>query len=1286
MALSLKKDRKKPHLWALKILLQPCLLMLYTIGFFLGYQDPHGSSYVAGDYRLFEGENWTYPANIKMGAFNNSYLEEVANILSQSSINITLMNETTSDDIMAECEGNIDDYASNEICVSLSTVNEYTLYYGGKESAYPTQMALSGAQYAINSALLNVSGVDEIYPAVKIQRTPELVTKNTVQPNLAVLLVPSIMYVLAAVICSLFAAGAITNEKLNGIAKSYLLVGVKMRTYLLQWLAYYSLTGVVLAGLLTLVCIYFKLMPMSNGGLIFVSNYLGLVQLYAMLIMMMQFVNSEETSSVVIWLVGFLSMGIGSAFLALDSAQNVVLTILTVISPFIGMMQYFGVYITYDYSGFNTGIHPGVNVASSGLLINMIAQICGVLFWVILMLMYSKLRNKAGQKAEHIASSPDSDVGDKFEPLSSGKDVVLSVKGLHHSYYPSPLRCDKTAKPVDVLKGLDLEICRGEVFGYLGHNGCGKSTSIEVLSGELALQNGEVTYHFRDGDARLGESSAGDEMIRPKIGVCPQHNESLQAALTCRETLALFGRLKGGFPIKDGQTFDQALSEEVERRLSDVKFTSDEDADKPVGTFSGGMKRKVLIAIALLGDPEVVWLDEPSAGLDPYNRRIIWDMIIAAKKQRSIILTTHFLDEADVLSDRIGILKNGKLVTCGSSLFLKHTLGAGYSLKFKSENHFDVQNLVDNATLNSDEKNGEQQWSLNFGVEKQIPDLLLALSSNGATDISLDLTTLEAVFLETGKEDFEEANEADDSNAEVGGSEHDNNGTSTNDDVEFGHGKEEQQARIWERRATIAPISYMRKYRLVEHFVRTNAFKMKGSIFLNISMPMLYMIVGLVVVSLVPISSQGQTITNPPIKVSTPWSAGEFFGVESLPNNLISPLQPISQPLDLAGYFDGSLPAIGGYFAGNLTLSYAPNVDFFALQFGASVLANYSTWLGNSSILNDGISTSVQQLPYVTDSPFRFDLLFLPMMLSFGFAGLAFTVLDVLLLKGNNIVELFRVGGITEWTTYLGVTGYKLYTTFTPFFIVAIILGLALKSVLFGNGGRWLGTILIMFGYAYSSTPIGLILAKRFIKGDYKEVANWFPGVYFTFVALPYVAWSSALQAVPSAEDVILIIGDILCIVPFFAFQRGLGGVILVSTEFNDANLSWGDVWAFDTRIWYTILVMIVVGSMEWLFLYRLTSRREPKTQLTGDEVAEFGTPCDISHNPDVVEERERSRKDNEGINARDIVKTFAIEKKTIGGGGVGWGTKKERVVKSAVKGVSFGVRENEIYALLGRK
>ena len=661
-------------------------------------------------------------------------------------------------------------------------------------------------------------------------------------------------------------------------------------------------------------------------------------------------------------------------------------------------------------------------------------------------------------------------------------------------------------------------------------------------------------------------------------------------------------------------------------------------------------------------------------------------MIIAAKKSRSIILTTHFLDEADILSDRIGILKNGKLVTCGSSLFLKHKLGAGYSLSYVSHRPFDVQSHVYNAESISSESE-EQQWRLNFGAEKHIPDLLHALSNSGATDISLDLTTLEAVFLATGDENFEEAHDAEEINAEENSTGmHNNvdNSTSANHNVELGIGKEELQARVWEQRATVRPISYMQKCRLVEHFVRTNAFKMKGSIALNISMPMIYMVIGLVVVSLIPIQTEGETISNPPIKVSTPWTPSEFFGVESLPNNSISPLEPIQQPADLASYFDGSLPIIGGYFAENLTLSYEPNVDPFALQFGIAVLANYSTWQGNSSTLNDGISTSVQQLPYITDNPFRMDLLLLPMMLSFGFAGLSFAVLDVLLLKGNNIIELFRVGGITEWMTYVGVTGYKLKTTFIPFFLVTLILGLSLKSVLFGNGGRWLGTILIMFAYAYSSTPLGLVLAKRFIKGDYKEVANWFPGVYFTFVALPYVAWSSALQAVPSAQDVILTVGDVLCIVPFFAFQRGLGGAILVSTEFKDDNLSWGDVWAFNSRIWYTIFVMIVAGSMGWLFLYRLTSRREPKTKLTHDEITEFGIPRDINNNPDVVEERERSLKDNEGINARDIVKAFAIKKKTKADEGLVCGRKKKRVIKSALKGVSVGVRQNEIFALLG--
>mmetsp|Transcript_23021 Transcript_23021/g.43525 ORF Transcript_23021/g.43525 Transcript_23021/m.43525 type:complete len:784 (+) Transcript_23021:1519-3870(+) len=766
-----------------------------------------------------------------------------------------------------------------------------------------------------------------------------------------------------------------------------------------------------------------------------------------------------------------------------------------------------------------------MNVASSGLLTSMIAQICGILFWLMLMILYSSsraqhlFRKMLGSRTEQTTALIDSVESDKFEPLSPDKEVVLSLKGLHHTYHPSRLSCNKNAKPVDVLKGLGMDICRNEVFGYLGHNGSGKSTSIELLSTELGIQNGSVIYHFRDGDARLGDP-LGDELIRTKIGVCPQHNDSLQDDLTCRETLQLFAKLKGGFSMVEGKTPEEALSSEVERRLTDVKFTSEEDCDKPVGTFSGGMKRKVLIAVALIGDPEVVLMDEPTAGLDPYNRRLIWDMIIAAKQGRSIVLTTHFLDEADVLSDRIGIIKDGKLVTCGTSLFLKHTLGAGYTLKFNSANSFDVQSLVQDAEFIEEGSSGErQQWSLNFGSESKIPDLLLALISSGATEVSLDLTTLEEVFIETGREDFEEVDDDRESDDNYGNADDASNA----DDAEMACNKEEHQARIWDKRATITPVTYFMKLRLVEHFVRTNAFKMKGAIFLNISMPMIYMVVGLIVVSTIEIPTSGQTISNSPIEVSSPWRSARFFGIESIEDCAISPLQPVPEPLVLGDYFDGSsTPIIGGHYAKNSTLQYALDVDGFALQFGASVLANCSILLDSNSSLG-GIATSVQQLPYVLDSPFRFDILFLPMMLSFGFAGLAFTVLDVLLLKGNNIMELFRVAGITEWLTYLGVSAYKLNCTFLPFVVVSLVLAAALKSVLVGNGGRWLGTLLVMIGYAFSGTPLGLILAKQFIHGNFKETASWFPGVYYTFVALPYMAWSVTLQAVPSAENIIMI-------------------------------------------------------------------------------------------------------------------------------------------------------------------
>ena len=128
------------------------------------------------------------------------------------------------------------------------------------------------------------------------------------------------------------------------------------------------------------------------------------------------------------------------------------------------------------------------------------------------------------------------------------------------------------------------------------------------MAGELKLQHGNVSYHLKEGTADLANPTDANT-IRTKIGVCPQHNTALQEDLTSRETLRLFAHLNGGILLEEGQSVKEAVEAEVARRLEDVQFTSDEDADKLVGTYSGGMKRKVLIAMALLGDPEVVFLD-----------------------------------------------------------------------------------------------------------------------------------------------------------------------------------------------------------------------------------------------------------------------------------------------------------------------------------------------------------------------------------------------------------------------------------------------------------------------------------------------------------------------------------------------------------------------------------------------------------------------------------------------------------------------------------------------------
>lgn len=203
------------------------------------------------------------------------------------------------------------------------------------------------------------------------------------------------------------------------------------------------------------------------------------------------------------------------------------------------------------------------------------------------------------------------------------------------------------------VDGIDLNIKRGELFALLGPNGAGKTTTINMLCCLLKPSGGTAQV--------LGYDILKQPFkIKETIGVSPQETV-ISEHLNPQENLALIGKIHG------------IDSTELKTRTQELLVTLglESRAKDQVRKFSGGMKRRLNIAMALIHDPRVLFLDEPSLGLDPQARRAIWEYIIKLKKEKTILLTTHYMDEADFLADRIGIMDEGKIVALGTSTKLK---------------------------------------------------------------------------------------------------------------------------------------------------------------------------------------------------------------------------------------------------------------------------------------------------------------------------------------------------------------------------------------------------------------------------------------------------------------------------------------------------------------------------------------------------------------------------------------------------------------------------------------
>ncbi|WP_096186633.1 ATP-binding cassette domain-containing protein [Evansella halocellulosilytica] len=297
---------------------------------------------------------------------------------------------------------------------------------------------------------------------------------------------------------------------------------------------------------------------------------------------------------------------------------------------------------------------------------------------------------------------------------------MISVKDLRKSY-----------RQHDVLKGLDFHVARGSIFALLGENGAGKTTTVKILSTLIRADKGTVMIGKHD----LARDAA---FIRKMISVTGQYS-AVDELLTGEENLHMMGCLT------------HLRRREVKKRTAELlrEFDLVEAAKKRVKTYSGGMRRRLDIAASLLGSPQIIFLDEPTTGLDPRSRMNMWRFIKQlANDGVTIFLTTQYLEEADQLADKVAVINDGKIVAEGSADELKRLVG-DEKLEITFDNHADFQIAVNLLNGHPEEDKQMITVSTNGSIET-LRQLLNDLHEQGIepNNVQLRKPTLDDVFME----------------------------------------------------------------------------------------------------------------------------------------------------------------------------------------------------------------------------------------------------------------------------------------------------------------------------------------------------------------------------------------------------------------------------------------------------------------------------------------------------------------------------------------------------------
>ncbi|KAI9137956.1 hypothetical protein BKA69DRAFT_1094612 [Paraphysoderma sedebokerense] len=1159
-------------------------------------------------------------------------------------------------------------------------------------------------QHAINNAIMAESlGLANVSVQLDVQKMPKAAVsgstdtyfKSVAPLFIVVSFIPLIQFLLVTIV----------TEKESRMKEGMRMQGMTLTAYWASWFVTYGILILVISLSASVISTVFGMFPRSNFILIWTIFCLFGLSIVGFSFMLTPFFNDPKLAGVV----GTFSVSLASfipvvlSFVG-SAASSSVVWALSLFSPVALSLGVSNILILEDRgvgATFDTLIISD-NASSYTLLSSVIMLAVDVVLYMFLAWYFDAvvpsphgasrpwyfmftsipcLRKRNYARLQHdnayttYVSLDINNMNADNEPVSEETETKLAIdiKGLR-----------KTFGSKVALDGVSLKMYEGSIFGLLGHNGAGKSTLVSILTGIAKPSSGDIKIYGQ-------EVSTNVESIRSNLGVVLQ-KDVLWNHLTVLEHMTFYGRVKG-------------LSEsEIQQRSYDLLTELDlaKERDTMAEGLSGGQKRKLSVAIAMIGNPKVLILDEPTSGVDAYSRRKLWDIFIKYKENRVILLTTHSMDEADILASRKAILSHGKVRCVGSSLFLKNRFGVGYHLNMSKHRECDVSavtSFVKRYIPGAQESRNvgiELSFTLPYQSVPTFKEFFEALDNGmdclGIDSYGISMTTLEEVFLKLENEDPSK-----------------NELHQKPDPVELNYPQNTSAVFLRQLWSIVC-------LRCRQKIIDLN------EIIAIVVLPVITLLLGFMLNQ----STAGSQMLTTQIPLRYDVLPNKFF-INSVPYNS-SVAEPdavnfVSKfgapPRLVAGnlntYFKTNQPHhFGVELAGLQPTGPAPSFNFsilfndtsiHSLPVATSVLSNaVFSYLAETqqrpNPASYGINTINKPLPRQTP---RINNSFASVLIVGISVALAPSVFGVNIVKegANKIRHQLLIMGTRPTSYWLGclISDVLCYSVLS----IAVIIFVHVFKVeaLTGNALVFFIIVLII----YMPTACLHIYCFTFKFKTVKDVQTWLPAIIYitVFVSFIVITIMDTLSASNSAKVIHYIAILLLPTYSFVGFLYYFNRLYILS----DGLVTFEALLAPENTISLSILLLIVSGFLQGSLLLYLERRygmenSQHRVQCwPGDTRKRLMEEYEVKEDKDVYFERKRigdcvervkregwgggnEKNENDILLAEGLRKEFTVEKEDKNGRRICWRRKKVKSEKVVVKDLTIGVRRGECLGLLG--